>query len=140
MSVLSDFIIGDDESAMAYDGVSAFPNEDRCRLRRVTPLEAAGILSVLRGGGYPVELVDEFPLLTTDEAETWTTRVPSDMVASLAALDGDQVAETATACAEATATELGWSNEDFEAVLSALRRLALRAQSDRKQMYLWNSL
>ncbi|MEZ6143475.1 MAG: hypothetical protein R3B84_23140 [Zavarzinella sp.] len=140
MGILSDFLIGDDDTAKAYDGISAFADEDRCQFRRITPLEAAGILSVLRGGGDSVELIGEFPLLTEEDAEMWTMRVPTDMVTSLAALEGDKLAETASACADATVEELGWSKEDFEPVLRDLHNLALRAQTDQKQMYLWNSL
>jgi len=51
MGVLSDFFLADGWSVPEYDCGREFPAEDRCQLKTITILEAAGILSVLRGGG-----------------------------------------------------------------------------------------
>ena len=51
MGVLSDFFIADEASAPTYDPGTAFPADDRCQFKSITPLESAGMLSVLRGDG-----------------------------------------------------------------------------------------
>lgn len=140
MGILSDFFIADDSSTPKYDCGPQFPAEDRCQLKYITPLEAAGILSVLRGGGDRIAMLDEFPSLTPEDADEWTQRVPVDMTSSLAALDDSQMPDVAQRCADLTAEELGWSSGDFEEVLEQLRALARRALETGRSMYLWNSL
>ena len=140
MSILSDFLIGDDAVAKAYNGVADFPAEDRCQVRHITPLEAAGLLSVFRGGGDRIKMTNEFSLITPQNAEAWTMRIPTDMVTSLAGIEDAKMPEVAKACADVTREELHWSQKDFEQLLRALRNLARRAKANGKQMYLWNSL
>ncbi len=79
MGVLSDFFIADEASTPTYDPGPTFPADDRCQLNSITPLEAAGILSVLRGDGEQVALLSEFPLLTAEDADEWIVNVPLDM-------------------------------------------------------------
>jgi len=140
MSVLSDFFIADESSSPAYDPSSDFPAEDRCRFKSITPLEAAGILSVLRGGGDSVEMMDEFPLLAPEDAEEWIVSVPHDMPALLRELNDNELVVAARRCADATKEELGWSANDFDGVLRDLRQLSMCATATGKRMYLWNSL
>ncbi len=140
MSILSDFFIADDSSTPKYDCGSHFPAEDRCQFKSITTLEAAGILSVIRGGEDCIELLDEFQLLTPQDAEEWIHRVPVDMTSALATLDDSQMPDIAQRCADLTAEELGWSPDDFQDVLYQLRTLARRALDTGKTMYLWNSL
>jgi hypothetical protein len=140
MGILSDFFIAGRESTPTYDPGRAFPAEDRCEFKSITPLEAAGILSVLRGSGDPVEMMDEFPLVTPEEAEEWIMNVPDEMADRLRALDDERLVVAARQCAEVTAEELRWSAEDFDGVLRDLRRLARRAAETGKRMHLWNSL
>jgi len=140
MGVLSDFFIADATAAPSYNGRSDFPPEDVCRFKRITPLEAAGVLSVLRGGGDRIEMLDEFPALTPEDAEEWVTGIPPDMTQALAQLDAVRIEDAAVACARATSEELGWSPEDFNEVLAQLCVLARRAMKKGKAMYLWNSL
>jgi len=140
MGILSDFFIADRTAKPEYNGGSEFPAEDRCQFKSITPLEAANILSVLRGSGDPVELLDAFPLLTPEDAEQWTMGVPADMTSLLAGIDDSQITAVAKQCADVTAEELGWSSKDFEDVLTQLRALACRAVDTDKSMYLWNSL
>jgi hypothetical protein len=140
MAILSDFFIADDSTTPEYDSGRQFPAEDRCQFKSISPLEAAGILSVLRGGGNRIEMLDEFPSLTPQDAEEWIQRVPADMTSSLAALNDSQIPGIAQRCADLTAEELGWSSDDFQDVLKQLRDLARRARDTGKSMYLWNSL
>lgn len=140
MSILSDFFIADESATPVYDCGSEFPAEDRCQFKYITPLEAAGILSVLRGGGDRIEMLGDFPLLTPQDAEEWTMSVPAEMTSALAVLDDLQIPDIAQQCADVTAEELGWSSEDFEGVIKELCVLARRAIDSGKSMYLWNSL
>ena len=136
MGVLSDFFLSADEEPPAYDCGPRFPAEDRREFKQITPLEAAGLLAVLRGGGDAVALMDEFPCLTDEDAEEWTTGVPVDFVSALADLDDDRLDQVAQECAES----LKWPPGSFDEVVTELRDLARRAQQTQKQMYLWNSL
>lgn len=140
MSILSDFFISDDPGVPTYDGGSEFPAEDRRQFRRITPLEAAGILTVLRGGGDQITILKEFPILTDEDAEAWIMRVPVDMASILASLDESQLSTVAQRCAEVTAEELGWGSNEFEEVVRELSDLARRAIETGKTMYLWNCL
>lgn len=140
MGILSDFFIADGSSTPKYDWGAQFPAADRCQFKSITPLEAAGILSALRGGGDRMRMLDEFPSLTPQDAEEWTQRVPADMTSALAALNDSQLPDVAQRCADITAEELGWSSDDFQEVLEQLRTLARRAVDTGKLMYLWNSV
>lgn len=140
MSVLSDFIICSGGDVPDYDGIQEFPDDDRCRLNRITPLEAAGLLEALRGDGDRIGMLSEFPLLTPEDAETWTMGVPDDFVSSLAGLEPDGVTSIAERFSQITAEELGWSTDDAVSVVADLAALAKRAKADEKRMYLWNAL
>ncbi len=140
MSILSDFFIATPDSFLEYGSTEDFPAEDRCQFKYITPLEAAGISAVLRGEDDPIDLLDEFPLLSPEDAEDWTMGVPADMTKSLAELTDSQVPDVAQCCADMTAEELGWSAADFQDILIQLRALSQRAVDTKKSMYLWNSL
>lgn len=140
MGILSDFFIADGPGVPDYQGGQAVPAEDRCQLKSITPLEAAGMLAVLRGDDDCLSLLDEFEVLTPEDAEEWTMSVPSDMVQRLAAIGPSEVSAVAAEFATATIEELGWSQDDFEPVVSELSALAKRAIESGKNMYLWNCL
>jgi len=140
MAVLSDFFIAENGIVPDYQGSSDFPAADRCQFKSITPLEAAGVLSVLRGGGDAVELMGEFKSLTPEDAEEWTMSIPDDMVASLASLTEPRLSEMAAQCSLKTAEEIGWPPDDFRSVLSQLGDLARRARDTGRTVYLWNSL
>jgi hypothetical protein len=139
MGVLSDFFIAEKGAIPNYDGGTAFPSENRCQFKSITPLEAAGIMEVLTGSDT-FEVLDQFTLLTPQDAEDWTMAVPEEMVEALAALEDSQIPDVAKRCADITAEELGWSPDDFQRVVSPLRDLARRALEKNNSMYLWNSL
>jgi hypothetical protein len=140
MGISSDFFIADDSSPPEYDPGPGFSAEDRCELKAITPLEAAGMLAVLRGEGDGVDMLDEFPFLTPVDAEEWIIGVPLDMPVLLRELNAFELVDVARGCAEVTQDELGWSPGDFEDVLRDLCELSRRAETTGKRMYLWNSL
>ena len=49
MGVLSDFFIAEKGTVPNYEDGSAFSSEDRCELKSITPLEAAGMMEALTG-------------------------------------------------------------------------------------------
>ena len=140
MSLLSDFFIATESDALTYDGDSSFPANDRVELRGITPLEAAGLLEALRGGGDSIEMISEFPLLTPQDAEARTMGTPEDFVTRLAELTESAVPDIATGFADITVEELGWSAEDASSMVADLRMLARRAKEVKKPIFLWNSL
>lgn len=139
MGMLSDFIIANVDEAKAYDG-SDFADEDRLEGKHVTPLEAGAIAAVLRGGGDALDAMNEFDLISPQDAEQWCMTVPDDFVPLLAALDDTSIAEKSKQLAEATAEELGWSPADFVDFLGGLSALARRARERELSMFLWNSM
>jgi hypothetical protein len=140
MGVLSDFFIADRSTVPDYCGGEQLEDEDKCQYKRLTPLQAAQLLAVLRKQEYHVGLIGEFQLVTPEEAEEWTMSVPEDMVAKLAEIEEADVRHVAEQFAEATADELGWSPDDFVPIVTALAALARRAIESGKAMYLWNCL
>lgn len=118
MSLLSDFFISSETDVPSYDGDPTFPDHDRVQLNHITPLEAAGLLEALRGGGDSVEMISDFPLLTPQDAETWTMGIPDDFVTRLAELDESAIRSTATSFAEITVEELGWPVEDAASMVA----------------------
>lgn len=140
MGMLSDFFIADASPVPNYDGGQAFAASDKCEFKWLTPLQAAQFLAVLRGRPYVVDLINEFKLLTPEDADDWTMSVPQDMVDAFAQVESAQIPALAAKFAEATIEELGWPREDFVPIISGLSALARRAIAMNKKMYLWNSL
>ncbi len=87
MGLLSDFFIADATPIPNYDGGESIDEADKCQFKNLTPLQAAQFLAVLRDQAYVVALMNEFELVTPEDAEDWTMSVPDDMVASLAKLE-----------------------------------------------------
>lgn len=140
MGILSDFFIADESTVPNYEGGEGFDTADRCQLKGLSPLQGGQFLAVLRGQEYTVELLSEFALVTPEEAEDWTMSVPRDLIATLAAIQDDQIADIAAQFAAATNEELGWSTEDFVPIVADLSALARRAIETNRVMYLWNCL
>jgi len=140
MGILSDFFIADSSPVPKYEGGEGFDDADKCQLKGITPLQGGQFLAVVRGQEYMVDMISEFKLVTPEDAEDWTMSVPQDFVAALAKLKPNEILGLAGKFAEATAEELGWSQDDFVPIITDLSALARRAIEKRKTMYLWNCL
>ena len=140
MGLLSDFFIADATPAPNYEAGEAFDDADKCQFKGLTPLQCGQFLAVLRGQEYVVDMVNEFELVTPEDAEDWTMSVPQDMVVALAKIQPGQIPALAAKFAEATTEELGWSPGDFVPIITDLSALARRAVANNKTMYLWNCL
>jgi hypothetical protein len=138
MGILSDFFIVDASTIPNYRGGKGFDDPDKLQLKRITPLEGAQFLAVLRGQEYAVDMIREFRLVTPEDAEDWTMSVPQDFVSALANLPPSAIPIMATKFAEATREELGWSDDDFIPIVRDLSALARRAVEKQKVMFLWN--
>jgi hypothetical protein len=140
MGLLSDFFIADGASVPNYDGGDTFEAADKCQYRRLSTLQAAQFLAVFRGQEFEIEMMDEFELLTPEDAVEWTHSVPQDMVTTLANLEERDFAAIAAKFVDATREELAYSLEDFVLLLRDLSALARRAIANHKRMYLWNCI
>jgi hypothetical protein len=140
MGLLSDFFIADATPVPNYDGGELVDTADKCQFKNLTPLQAAQFLAVLRDQDYVVDMMNEFELVTPEDAEDWTMSVPDDMVASLARIETADISTFASRFADATSEELGWTPEDFVPIVSQLSALGRRAIATNKKMYLWNCL
>ena len=137
MSSLCDFFLSDNNNSLQYDGGPAYT--DKCQFKSLSILEVAGILAVLNGGDA-VELLDDFQLLTPEDAEEWIYLVPVEMTELLSNIDPSEIEEIAEKCAVETVEEIAWETSDFLPVITALRSLAVKARQLNKDLYVWNSL
>ena len=140
MGLLSDFFIADATRVPNYDGGEDFDPADKCQFKRITPLQCGQFLAVLRGQEYVVEMINEFQLVTPEDADDWTMSVPQDMVDALASLPPDEIPNLAERFADATSVELGWSAGDFVPIITDLSALARRGVEQGKTMFLWNCI
>jgi len=137
MSSLSDFFLAEKNSTPSYNSDSQYP--DKCEFRSLSVLEVAGILAVLNDGDA-IELLDEFKLLTPEDAEEWLYAIPDEMVQLLSSIQENEIANVAEKCAIETEEEIEWEASDFIPVITELRSLAIKANEQSKGMYFWNSL
>ena len=138
MGLLSDFFIADPSPIPNYEGGENFAAVDKCQFRDLSPLQGGQFLAVMRGQEYQVGMINEFKLVTSEDAEDWTMSVPQDFVHYLAKLQEDEIPSLAAKFAAATAEELNWSQDDFVPVVTDLSSLARRAIENRQSMFLWN--
>jgi hypothetical protein len=70
MGILCDFFIADGATVPNYDLGQEFDNADKCECKGLTSLECTQILAVLRRQAYSIDLINEFKLVTPEDAET----------------------------------------------------------------------
>ncbi len=140
MGILSDFFILGKGVIPEYDANKDWGSH-RCAYKGITPLEAAAMLKVIRESPDDrVKIMDEFTLLTPEDAEEWIMSVPDDMIKLLASAHESKINDWAAECAEITKEELHWKASDFVELLADLSKLARAATAENMNMYLWNSL
>lgn len=142
MALEATFLAASDADIGRYVGGVDVPDLDGAQYTTITPLEVAALWSILRGDGRDsVELVDQFESTAeTDEKGPSVVRLPDDLVARLATLEGPARAQIAEAWASATSAELGWEPARLQSVLDDLIFLSQRANASGKHIYLWNSI
>lgn len=140
MGILSHFFILNKDAAPEYDVWNDWGSHRR-EYNGITPLEAAAMLKVIRESPNDrIEMIDEFKLLTPEDAEEWVMSVPDDMVKLLASVNQGKINDWAIKCAKMTKEELNWKSADFAEVLISLSELSKTAVAENMKMYLWNSL
>ena len=137
MSSLSDFFLAENDSFPVYNAGVEYP--DKSQFKSLSILEISGILAVLNNGDT-IELLDNFKLLTPEDAEEWTYAIPNEMVLLLSKIEENQITNVAEKCAIETKEEIEWETNDFIPVITELRSLSLKAREQSKGLYFWNSL
>lgn len=136
MGVLADLYISNDNEADTYD---AEPERfaDRAQYKNFTALELSMLWSIMRGTEWDVALMGEFTcLLQKDGGEVLIYRLPAGMIADLARLTPQQIAELSPKWA--ATEELGWPAEAANEVMQDLANLARRATETARGVYPWN--
>ncbi len=140
MGILSDFFILSKGVTPEYNANKDWGSH-RCAYKSITPLEAAAMLKVIRESPDDrVKIMDEFTLLTPEDAEEWIMTVPDDMMKLLMSANESKIKDWAAECAEITKEELNWNASDFLEIFTCLSKLSKTAFAENMTMYLWNSL
>jgi hypothetical protein len=141
MSLLIDFFISTPVEVLGYLDHGNYPAVDCHQTSGIGPLEIAGIYSAILGTGTDaLELMDDFRLVSPEDADEWIYSVPDEFVEILAECLDTEIVHFANAAAEITAEELSWEASDFESILKALAALSKRAQENDLNMYYWMSV
>ncbi len=135
MSIASYFFIATSEEAARNDGFEGGPEDQRAVFYRVMDIGIKPLYEIITGSTCP-----KFdPVVMNDDFTQITFAFPSEFVSQLAAFDDsrfDSVIFEWLASEESPYD----SEDDLRGLLSALVRLASRAKSSQRNMYLWNSL
>ncbi len=137
MGVLADFIVATEEEAMAYDGIATFPESHRAQYKRLTELELGTLYHILQGKQVDDHTLYEFEAINVvDGGEQLTTRLLPDLVERLRGASDGELKSVASLWG--ATEEIQCSGDEMLPLLEDLRRLAKLAQSESKDMYLWN--
>jgi hypothetical protein len=137
MGLLTDFFVAIDAQVleMAEDALPA-DSFDTFQLKGVDTVKVDLLYAILTDRSVDdvlnsAELVREF-----SEDGPWVFRLPSELVASVAALASPRLDAVATKWAECEEFE-GWSLEEVRAVVYGLVAIAGRAQASRRPLFHW---
>ncbi len=139
MGILTDFFIATpDELANLEDASSPAQQLQGILAKRVDQVKIAKLDGILRGVPFTDSLRSLELIKEASEDGPWTTTIPPQLTAALAALTDDQAVLTAQqwATAEEFAADL-WTPADVADFLSQLRALARSAVATRREMYHW---
>jgi len=143
MGVLTDLFIATDAEVerLARDAIPIehFPGLD---IKGVGPIKLAELDAILCDVDFD-QAMDRVELVRarSEKLGPWITRMPSELVAALAALDETEI----VSCGERWAAteefvEDGWYADEVVAILGQMAELAGRAQAEGKAVYVWTSL
>jgi hypothetical protein len=137
MSLLADLYISTPALAAAYDKNQNAPQEDRAQYKGFTPLELSVLQSLIEGWEWDVSMMDSFTrILERDGGERLIHQLPDGFLERLASLD--DAAVTAASEAWAQTEELACAPAGVRPAIADLRRLAQRARSSGRGVFLWN--
>lgn len=144
MGILSDIFVATAEDAASYESIMVAEEEhpsdkyEVVHLKGLTTLEFGTLWAILLEQEWDAERHMLANLTHGDEGESWLDQFPSDFVGLLASLDDQRSRSAAAAWAETE--EMGCEASDVAPILTDLKRLAKRAQSTGRGLYLWGSL
>lgn len=141
MGLLTDFYIANQDNYTDYGTGVDFSEEDVVQAKYLTPLELGGVLAALLDEeGKVMDLIDEFTLLTEEDAEDWISLIPKKMTDVLISMSNVEVQNAAERASQITKEELGWPAAEFETIITQLKALSMRAEKQNKQLYHWMGL
>lgn len=140
MGILTDYFIATRAEAQDMDAdalpISRF---DCAQLKGVDSVVLAQLDVLVRELPF-TEAVDASELIhMASEEGPWVLSVPHELVERLAKMPDAETASLATRWIQCEELQ-GWTTEDAIFVLNQLRRLASKAVSSNKEMFLWVSL
>jgi hypothetical protein len=143
MGVLTDLVVVDlskaEEVARSFVPAREFRGLDA---KGIDPVKLCQLSAVLVDKPYDRACPRQFVLLAGNEADgPWVTSVPSELVATLAALPEGQIPDVAAKWHDTEEFKLdGWTLEDVKATLRGIWSLAKRAEAEQKPILMWMSL
>jgi hypothetical protein len=145
MGLLSDFFVATPEVALHYPSLSEGGNSvsanrvERAEYKNFTPLALEMLWAVLRreqrdAKRHGIERVSR----KEEDEQTWLFRFPDELVHLVSALD--EPAEKRVADAWVSPGDVPGDSDELRQVLRDLKRLAIVAQTDGRNLYLWVAL
>jgi hypothetical protein len=148
MGMLTDFFVASADDAARYDEIvnngeweeeesSALPLLERVEHRGFTGIELSALWALIEG----MECSSKHMLSTgpvSEESEAIVERFPQPFVELLEALSDSQINELSSSWAGAEGIQ--HDAEELVDILSDLRRLARKATSSGKNLYIWYAL
>lgn len=137
MSVLADFYIADRGSAPNYDEAQECDDADRVQSNRITPFELSMLVAILEKKKWDATMMDQFSqVLIVDGGERLIHEVSPALVEHLSKMRPEEVESAAEAWARME--EMACEPDELRPLLEDLVRLAGRARSTNRQLFLWN--
>src|SRR6266849_4140721 len=129
MGVLTDFFIGDDNTARNVDQSLPPGHADRVCMKGIMQAEISQLQCILTGREWSADILDEYQQVYRESDEgPWVCRVPVALVSKLAQLEGSAVDDAARKSLSIEDFQ-DWPIDEMKAFLIELVSLAKRAQS-----------
>jgi hypothetical protein len=137
MAVLAELFISTPAQAAEYDETQSVADEDGAQFTSFTGLELSTLQAIIEGREWDVSMLDSFrTVLEQDGGERMICELPTAFLERLASLDDEAITTAAEAWAKTD--EMVCSADDVRPIIEELRRLAQRARSSGRGVFLWN--
>lgn len=143
MSILAEFFVAPNNEAAAQYGAdkdlesAAWPSEDQFDSGGLMQMHLELLWAILQDVEWDVEMADAFTPIRESEEE-WLVRLPDDLVNRLAQASPAELDDARAEWAEME--EMGCEPDDLLEVTRGLQKIARRAVSTERPLYLWGSL
>lgn len=137
MAVLSELFISTPAQAAEYDETQSIADDDGAQFTSFTGLELSTLQAIIEGREWDVSLLDSYhTVLERNAGERIICELPSAFLERLASLDDEAITTASEAWAKTD--EMVCSADDVRPIIEELRRLAERARSSGRGVFLWN--